>query len=598
VISIDIDIARENLGKDYKLTLQTAKKDEIHVFPDPPGTGKTKTFAKLIEKISDIKVLTLAPTHQLATETEKHYDAHLWGRDHFYCPQEDRFEATRNMNFNRMQVICVDCELKKKWDCEYLANINQALKSRTVISVHPYLSTTIPESFLKDKKKKCILVIDESPIHSLIQQIHITTKDLNSMRAIVDNELFTSLTRELIRVTRTEKSYYNKYFLRKFNCNPEYQDIQWDGCYQVIKRYNENIDSHYINNYIYFLKSIVELSIEFRGKNVSLPYCKPDRYIRKEHKSISIKEITYTDIKKNLPQVPIILFDATADKTLLEKIFPDRKIIMHNPNIKNFHIPYQITDGNYARKALSKEGTRNRIANAIYQQSKNLGKTDKIGLITHQINENYFKQKLIEMGVKCKIITEHYHNLLGINEFNKCIMLFIVGSPEPNPTDVKLYTEALHIGERPAKQKRRDKKYIDERVQRLVSHIRESHIIQAYGRARTLTNKDCEVFIFNNLELPIDTCELELNELIRKPIRPEDVALYTLYERYGDAPGNYGEYYDKVRNRHPFSDGSEDATGTIDWLESIGLLERRPSQIKITALGMKKVELFIENLNE
>jgi len=598
VISIDIDTARENLGKDCKLTLQTAKKDEIHVFPDPPGTGKTKTFAKLIEKISDIKVLTLAPTHQLATETDNHYDTHLWGRDHFYCPQEDRFEATRNMNFNRMQVICDDCDLKKNCECEYLANIKNALNSRTVISVHDYLNTTIPQDFLEDKEKKCILAIDESPINKLIQQIYITRKDLRNMEAIADNDTFSALTKELIRIIRTDKSYYNKCFLKEFNCKPEYQNMPWNECYRKIKQYNEQVANRFINNYIYELKSIVKLSIEFGRRNVSLPFSKPDKYIRHEHRTKPIKEICYTTINRRLPKVPIILFDATADKTLLEKIFPDRKIIMHAPNIKNVHIPYQITDGNYARMALSKERTRIRIANAIYQKCKKLRKDDEIGLIAHQINENDFEKRLIEMGVKCKIITEHYHNLLGINEFSKCIMLFIIGSPEPNPTDVKLYTEALHIGERPAKQKRRDKKYIDERVQRLVSHIRESHIIQAYGRARTLTNKDCEVFIISNLELPIDTCKIELDDMLGKPTSPEDVILTTIYEIYGENFGEYKRFYDTVRGRKPFIGYNGFATQTIAWLDSTDFLERRPGQIKIKALGMKKVELFIENLNK
>ena len=381
MISIDIGTARKNLRKDCKLTLQTAKKDEIHVFPDPPGTGKTKTFAKLIEKISDIKVLTLAPTHQLATETDNHYDAHLWGRDHFYCPQEDRFEATRNMNFNRTQVICGDCELKKSWDCEYLANIKQAVKSRTVISVHPYLSTTIPERFLKNKKKKCILVIDESPFQALINQIHITVKDLNDMDAIADNNNFSLLRGELIRIIRNEESYYNKEFLDEFGYLSEYQYIPWNWCYNRIKIYNEHTDYRFINNYLYELKLIVELSRKYAGKNVSLPFCKPEKYVKYKHKTIPIREITYTHILTDLPGVPIILFDATADKTLLEKMFSDRKIIMHTPKIRNFHIPFQITDGNYSRKTLSKERTRNRIVNAIYHKCKNLKKTYEIGIM-------------------------------------------------------------------------------------------------------------------------------------------------------------------------------------------------------------------------
>ena len=374
MITIDLDTARRTLREDYITNINTAKNDEIHVYPHPPGTGKTKTFATLIEEILNIIVLTLVPTHDLAKETEEHYDVHLKGRDYFDCPRRGIFEETNNINFNRFRVICRDCVLRITRKCEYLKNVEQALKSRTVISVHDYLNYTIPYGFLRYRHKKCILVIDESPINSLIKQVHITTKDLNNMRAIIegstyfsetDKELFSGLTNELSNSIKTEKSYYNRDFLRKFKCKPEYQDIPFSDIKKLINQFNEHEDTGYIHNFIDELTTIVELSIKHKGRNVALPFAKPERYIRKEQRSIPMKEITYTSINRELPKVPVILFDATADKTLLEKIFPDRKIIMHNPQIKSTHIPYQITDGNYARKALSKERTRKRILESI-----------------------------------------------------------------------------------------------------------------------------------------------------------------------------------------------------------------------------------------
>ena len=165
----DLELARVQWKQNLKQTVETASIKELHVFKDPTGFGKTKIFSDFVKDNAKprSKILTLVPTHGLANETDNKYTIHLKGRNQFDdCPKKEEFELCKSKEVNTKQLLCKNCGHKD--DCAYEKQKNEALKSKSVISVHQYLNTTIPLKFFKENKNS-ILFIDESPIGTLIQ---------------------------------------------------------------------------------------------------------------------------------------------------------------------------------------------------------------------------------------------------------------------------------------------------------------------------------------------------------------------------------------------------------------------------------------------
>jgi len=541
--TVTLDETRKEWSRNLKRIMDTARIDEIHVLADPTGFGKTKQFSDMVHNdlaIKGNKILTLVPTHPLANETEEKYDIHLWGKNHFDdCPKKEEFEACKGKTVNTNQILCTGCTE----ECAYNKQMEDALKSRSVISVHAYLNTTIPTKFFKESTNS-LFFIDESPIKSIITTNTIELLDLPTMLAFIEG-IGTSVSKELemlcvilTSMIDDEEEYYNKNFIDKItNIKHDFTGIDWDLYNNSIDKANAlSPDVKYLtNNFIPQLRYVVETCYKFKGQDVALPFAKPLRYSKQGHKTIPEKQIDIITPIKSLPDVKTLLFDATANPKLLEIVFPNRKIIEHEATIRNEYKPYQTTNAVYSRKSISDKRVRERIAKAIVEDLSYTMRTNKIGIITHKDYEKWFVRYLQDNGVTAEIIHEHYWNLTGKNDFNECTKLYIIGSPEPDPNDARLQCASLHVGEEPISTERnKDGMYTDPRLQQYVEHIREAELVQAYGRGRTLTNNKIGVYIICSLEIPMETRKRTLKELLGQPTTRNEVALALLLQMGGD----------------------------------------------------------------
>ena len=589
---MDIDNVRAKIYTDLDLIsdLIYTTTQELHGFKLPPGTGKTYLSSKLARNwYHSYPIVMLAPRHDIASDWDRNYDIHLWGRNHFDCPRKDQFEATKNLNINRKRIICHGCT----FDCEYKKQFALAKKSKRVITVHSYLKTDLINDIF-DGYKRGVLIIDESPLQSLVYTTNITRSDLLKMDAIIDYPLFHDIAMNLIKIINSRHSYYGLNFIKAYN----YSDIfkYWNVWSKRIDDWNMSREdkSECVSNHISILKDIDNYCGKY-DDDVCLPFAKPLKYIQSKNRAVPINYIAYTDISSSIPpDIRVMLLDATADVRLLRMFFPNFKFVEHKYDIKNVRKPFQIIDATYGRSGVSHKWTTKRIANAIYQQSKWIPKDETIGVITFKMIEKEIYKMLVEMHLQCKVKTEHYNNLTGTNDFNKCTTLFVVGSPEVPSDDMRLIAEALHVGNAPISTVRlKDNTYKDKRLQQVVAHWRESELVQAIGRARMLTNSNIQVFIITNLKIPIDTIKIDMKVMAWIPTSPIDVALVKLHDMYRLELGNYVNLYNALRRMSPYRNAKSPGNEVTKWIKKLkykGYIEKHYSRIKITKDGLEMIK--------
>jgi len=284
-------------------------------------------------------------------------------------------------------------------------------------------------------------------------------------------------------------------------------------------------------------------------------------------------------VNKNLPDVPVIILDATGDKEFYEQIFK-RKVIEYAPSLEVERNVIQTTDGMYYANSLFDENTRNKVFNAVrrviaHHQKKDermvnvvtLKKyariTDERGSYKGMSIERYLKQTRVDMN---KVRIWHYGDVKGKNAMQNDRVLILVGTPEPNihsfPKEVgcwyegenKIVTDRFTEPEG-GKYHKHDHRYKDPRYFTWVKHKREHELEQDIERLRfVLSIEEKVVYLFSMLPIDFETKKITipllhltlLQEEERRYI-PHIVVLNALFEGRGKV--GHKTLGDKTRNK-------------------------------------------------
>jgi len=633
--------------------------DKILLIKLPPGIGKTVTGSKTLFSRNDILTIWLSPNHgQIIDTVIKHNRVfHLKGR-RILCRHKllDKFER---YNVNIKKVLCLNCDQFKNSTCVYF-NQYRELKSvpQSFVSVHHHLNTKFIENYFKKNRRRFplrCLVIDENPIGNLIHKTSFNNRDLIDFVIIcgrvvkklnddgfylgnaplVLNKVHYALRRIIREGDVTKGIFFVRKFIKFINEDhrltlEEIEDsLKSKEMAFLVKRFNDELykyfeRGHHVNNVIFELLFIAKKCIlynkkkpEFFGglrieKDYNLPFYSDFEDFKRGGMISIVKVIRCAKVVKELPQVPIIIMDASGDKEFYSSIF-NRKVEVFDLNDDIERNIVQVMDGMYNITSLSNRRTRENVFNTVCQIVKHhLDKgEDRVSIITLKRFEeglsNYLKSRSIT-----RIYINHYGNIRGLNVMKKDKTIILVGTPEPNIDSYPNEVANWYEGENPIRTDRvkenkrssyycHDYRYKDQRYFAHIRTVREHEIEQTIDRLRFLLYSGKKGYLISmlpisypthktnimNLRISLDPKMKILNSLI-KVMRNH---FYVYLQRLNDGDTKT-VIYRKIENVVPFNEDRRKIKTTRAILLKDGKIVEKDGRLYITKEGedyLKKV---------
>jgi len=245
-------------------------------------------------------------------------------------------------------------------------------------------------------------------------------------------------------------------------------------------------------------------------------------------KVLRFTRIDWEEVRKRLPNVPIIILDASTSEDiyslLAEKIgrklevFPQKPspIFEYNRNI------IQITDGFYYKKSLRISRTWYRLMGLVTKIIDRHRKDGVISLIIPKEFEEGLKSFLYVKGYKEEdFIIKHFGDVRGLNEMENCKVLIIIGDFEPNIDYLRdmvgaWYEGDMEISIRCSDIKENGRQYTDERLQMFVKSVRENELEQDIERQRWfLSGKNKICYLLTKQPISFPTVKMDIDDLKR-----------------------------------------------------------------------------------
>jgi hypothetical protein len=226
-----------------------------------------------------------------------------------------------------------------------------------------------------------------------------------------------------------------------------------------------------------------------------------------------------------LPEVPILVLDATADEQVARKIYGEDLITKRIDCARSAHV-VQLTNSTYSKQylGLGEAGGGERAARMCWDLIEATGAD---AVISYKEVVGQLTPRLREKGIRFA----HFGALVGLNALQDCKRPLIIGRPEAAPLAVEAMARALNLdspeplnltgsyervlrcyeladGSRPGVLV---SVHPDPLVQAVVSSIREGERIQALDRVRTVRPDQTGKTVFIACNVPIPG--LVVNEL-------------------------------------------------------------------------------------
>ena len=223
--------------------------------------------------------------------------------------------------------------------------------------------------------------------------------------------------------------------------------------------------------------------------------------------------------------VPTLILDATAEPSVIKKVYPKYSFrdiaIKSNPDVN----VYQMTKANFTQKHLQDAENRRAVVKGL---KVIINQYSNVGLISYkQINgdEDFIKNFADEIGVKRYA---YFGNLRGRNDFEDVDCLLIVGRFAMPINAYKPYAEAIYGYEdyndafeyvdKLVRMKNgnvytvNNQIYLNPQLQSIYTYKSIGETIQAVGRGRLIHGKKKDIFLFSSESLGT---EIEISEFFK-----------------------------------------------------------------------------------
>lgn len=646
---------------------------KILVVKWPPGIGKTYTTSKLLFSRNNTLTIWLGPNHkQIIKDVENKLEKqniqvfHLRGRNRpDMCINTQLLERIPNRSYINEHTICRTCEYFTRSECPYYNQFEELRRNpQSWVGVHHHLQTGFLFEYINNENfgLRC-LVIDEYFIDNLKKDVKFDTEDLLNLMDLIKDickrlsesgnfetnfvepsryQLFMQIACTLVRilVDTTRDGITGLDFVNLFFKYLEEDKFEVD---EIRKRlFKESMDN-FINNDFYPeligcisnnvpIKNILEELLEitricFRihddppDHDINLPFFSEKREEEYYGKKKYPKFIQYSRLIKDLPEVPIIILDATGDAELYRRLF--------NCEVEEFTIDIeidrnivQIMDAMYWKSSLKNKDTRIRVFRAIsYLVKKHLKNENIVDIITYKNYKKGLKKFLFKTGIDTSNIRfAHFGNIKGINEMENDNTLIILGTYEPNIKDYPKQVALWYEDEKPISIEKinevkgskfycHDYRYKDPRYFAHVRMKREHEIEQAIERLRFLydDNREKTVYLFSMLPISFKTKKVRLAELMEQfsPIYVMRAKLkelrrkpdYVYLSHIQDGKDKLKDIKNKVRNIIPFRDNRTWFDMTKNAMQESKFVVEREGFLFLTEKGKKKLKEYEDEIS-
>jgi len=372
-------------------------------------------------------------------------------------------------------------------NCPYLNQFRNLDDNESWRGVHEHLSTSFLKGFERD-----FIIIDENPVSSLVTTLEITDTDLIDNKGFIsslyeslslkDKKKYKSVTKQIFHIidvfvkilqdtnlktkqTKKDEQFdglLNMDFVRRFISFTGWQDSKLsqisdffysDLVADFIQLYEKRLFDEIMSSNDFRVKNILDdiyeiaskcIShyVEYKGKDVCIPIYAETEMIRKEGKTSYRNKIVIRKITRNIPDVPLIILDATGQKEYCEKIFDREFTVCDIPeDIEIEKNIIQTIDGRLFSSSLFYDETRKRWFDAVrllvkhHRQNhdgdiaiismKRYGKIeDENDMYVGKSIERY----LNEHGIKKGIRYYHYGATKGLNDLEDVKVIILLGT--------------------------------------------------------------------------------------------------------------------------------------------------------------------------
>jgi len=546
--------------------------DKILLIKLPPGIGKTVTGSKTLFSRSDILTIWLSPNHgQIKDTVMKHNSVfHLKGR-RILCRHRLLGEFER-YNVNIKKVLCLNCEQFKRSTCTYFNQYRELRDApQSFVSVHHHLNTKFIEDYFRKNKRRFpfrCLVIDENPIGNLIHKTSFNIRDLidfviicgKVVEKLIEDGFYPSNTPLVLykvhyalrRIIQEGDVVKGIVFVRKFikflcedhrlTLEEIENSLKSKEMAFLVKSFNDELykyfeRGHHVNNVIFELLFIAKKCIfydkkkpEYFGdlkieKDFNVPFYSDFEDFTSDGMSSTDMVIRCIKVVKDLPEVPIIIMDASGDEEFYSSIF-NRKVEVLDLKDDIERSIVQVMDGMYNIASLSNRRTRENVFNTVYQIVKHhLDKgEERVSIITLKRFEEGLRNYLTRRSIT-RIYINHYGNIRGLNVMKKDKTIILVGTPEPNVASYPNEVANWYEGEKPIRTDRvkenkrsshycHDYRYKDQRYFAHIRTIREHEIEQTIDRLRFLLYSDKKAYLISMLPISFPTHKTNIMNLL------------------------------------------------------------------------------------
>lgn len=402
----------------------------VDVIAGPPGSGKTR---QTLEGLGNRKALVLVARHNLAMEAHSYLPDALIIRPKVYvrdgkiveelsgCPKPDVIRQLRDRGEGYEETrTCKDCRQRKK--CPYVDQFKQKQKSWIMVHDHAVLKT--------EHNDPEVVVIDESILAKVVTRLDLDFTDISGVNDFLRAQGYIAASNALaviLDLMRDLGSYAGDQLVHLI------ESVVGDLaplCSQIL-------DPTVISAWLAFRKQhdppkdyLIDL---FEAIKDQATYRVHGRVWLAKRKFFIFKRL---DLQ--LPNVQTIILDSGTDRVILEHLFPNREIHIHDFESPSPTRLIQIPDGYYGKTTLTGTGgARESIFREIKQIIGQIASQDPehvFGVITFKGIIDELKRSLQDY----KVVYGYFWAEKGTNEFSDAGVktLFVVGTPTPPFSDV------------------------------------------------------------------------------------------------------------------------------------------------------------------
>lgn len=599
---------RENQGRKRGLLIKL-----------PCGIGKTRTVSEALFANPNIFTIFLCPRHPNDNGKDNILTwnpevLHLKGRNQEgMCNYPDRIKIANKFNVNLNENICHQCEgFTEKPQCPYYQQFSELDRNpQPWIGVHHHLNVEFVQRCFKNSNCPLnALVIDEYCIDNIINSKKFDANDLENIMTVVGKEVrntynndgveaFLTISLTLISTLRGNRKSIlrGKEFVELFIQNLDFfkkgeQDIekiiQNGKLFYMFQRDYKKVlfekfqKKEYFKDIFYGIFDIAKKCFQYYDNPPSDDFNLPF-YVQVKKKESSKqfdKHIIWSSFSDaQIPDVPIIILDATGEKQVYEDAF-SCEFKVYDVDIPIERRIYQVNDGFYWSAYFNHQDNKialfNDIATIIKYHLRNEEHVNIITLKKIELELAVYLERSVGIDSK-RYRIHHYGNVKGSNEFMKDNILILLGTPEPNIWDFLMQIGVIYEGkplitnERIRERKesmyyRHDHRYKDERYYSHVRMKRENEIMQSIDRQRHILLEEKErnkriCYLFSMAKMEYPTMQLSRKDLmedfspsarIKGKIQAAKHGSFYVYLSHFQDGVTITELHDKIRNLIPF----------------------------------------------